>query len=133
MKRLLLMFLIFITLLLQSCRPLDYGDKYENVRWTSIDPEIEFKVYDKQNAFNEGTLKIDDKEIDIYATWGVNLALKIFYKDKVENKEHDGLCDDEIAIRGIYEIKNKVIKLRINIDNAYDYKYEYITFVMSEL
>ena len=107
MKKIYLVFISIMSLFLLSCRPLDYGDKYENVRWTSIDPGIEFKVYDKQKAFNEGTLKIDNKEIDIYATWGVNLALKIFYKDKVESKEHDGLSDDEIAIRGIYEIKIK--------------------------
>ena len=136
MKRLFLIFLTFMTLLLQSCRPLDYGDKYENVRWTSTYPNIEFTVYNKTDGKHLGTIYQDNENIEIIALWSLTNGLYLYNKDKVDSLlENEGLSENEIAIKGQYKIwRNQgVVKMHVDIDNVFNFKYEYITFVMSEL
>lgn len=133
MKRIGIILTCLITiLLLSSCRSLDYADKYENVKWTSVDPVIEFTVINKTDEFNEGTLKVSDETVDILCLWTLSNGLHIFYKNKVDLSS-DSLSDDEIAIRGNYKIKKGIVTLTIDLDNVYDNKYKTITFTMTEL
>lgn len=128
-------FIILLSLLipfLTSCRGIDYADKYENVKWTSMDPSIEFTVINKLDEFNEGTLKVDDKTVDILCLWTLSNGLDIFYKDKVDMSSNS-LSDDEIAIRGNYKIRNGVVTLTVDLDNVYEYKYKTIIFKMTRL
>lgn len=128
-------FIILLSLLipfLTSCRGIDYADKYENVKWTSMDPSIEFTVINKLDEFNEGTLKVEDKTVDILCLWTLSNGLDIFYKDKVDMSSNS-LSDDEIAIRGNYKIRNGVVTLTIDLDNVYEYKYKTIIFKMTRL
>ena len=128
-------FIILLSLLipfLTSCRGIDYADKYENVKWTSMDPSIEFTVINKLDEFNEGTLKVDDKTVDILCLWTLSNGLDIFYKDKVDMSSNS-LSDDEIAIRGNYKIRNGVVTLTVDLDNVYEYKYKTIIFNMTRL
>lgn len=118
--------------LLSSCRSLDYADKYKNVKWTSVDPVIEFTVSNKTDEFNEGTLKVNDETVDILCLWTLSNGLDVFYKNKVDLSS-DSLSDDEIAIRGNYKIKKGIVTLTIDLDNVYDNKYKTITFTMTEL
>ena len=118
--------------LLSSCRSHDYADKYKNVKWTSVDPVIEFTVSNKTDEFNEGTLKVNDETVEILCLWTLSNGLHIFYKNKVDLSS-DSLSDDEIAIRGNYKIKKGIVTLTIDLDNVYDNKYKTITFTMTEL
>lgn len=132
MKRFFIVLLTLVTFILTSCRGIDYADKYENVKWTSMDPSIEFTVINKLDEFNEGTLKVDDKTVDILCLWTLSNGLHIFYKDKVDMSSNS-LSDDEIAIRGNYKIRNGVVTLTIDLDNVYEYKYKTIIFKMTRL
>lgn len=132
MKRFFIVLLTLVTFILTSCRGIDYADKYENVKWTSMDPSIEFTVINKLDEFNEGTLKVDDKTFDILCLWTLSNGLHIFYKDKVDMSSNS-LSDDEIAIRGNYKIRNGVVTLTVDLDNVYEYKYKTIIFKMTRL
>lgn len=133
MKRIRIILMCLITIfLLSSCRSLDYADKYKNVKWTSVDPVIEFTVSNKTDEFNEGTLKVNDETVDILCLWTLSNGLDVFYKNKVDLSS-DSLSDDEIAIRGNYKIKKGIVTLTIDLDNVYDNKYKTITFTMTEL
>lgn len=132
MKRFFIVLLTLVTFILTSCRGIDYADKYENVKWTSMDPSIEFTVINKLDEFNEGTLKVEDKTVDILCLWTLSNGLHIFYKDKVDMSSNS-LSDDEIAIRGNYKIRNGVVTLTVDLDNVYEYKYKTIIFKMTRL
>ena len=136
MKKIYLIFISIISLFLSSCRPLDYGDKYTNVKWTSTYPDIEFTVLENSDDYNVGTINYDDNIINVYCFWSYTSALGIFYKDKIDSlPEGQGTSNEEIAIKGQYKIwRNQgVVKMHVDIDNVFNFKYEYITFVMSEL
>lgn len=118
---------------LTSCRSLDYADKYENVKWTSADPTIEFVVVNDNNGWNEGTLKVNDETVDILCCWMLNNSLWIYYKDKIDFNDETTISEDSIALRGGYKIKKGIVTITLAVDNVYDNRYEKITFTMTEL
>ena len=136
MKKIYLIFISIMSLFLSSCRPLDYGDKYENVRWTSTYPNIEFTVIHRLEEYHLGTIYFESGYIEIIAYWSLTNSIDLYFKDKVDDlPQGNSKSDDEIAIKGQYKIwRNQgVVKMHVDLDNVFNYKYEYITFVMSEL
>ena len=133
MKKILIIMTFFSFLLvMSSCRSLDYADKYENVKWTCIDPEIEFTVINKLDEFHEGTLKVNGETIDILCCWSLTNSLVIYYKSEMDF-EATGISEDLIRLSGKYKIKKGVVTLTITKDEIYNNKYEKMTFRMSDL
>lgn len=138
-KSVFLTIVFFFVISLTSCRPVDYADKYYNVKWSSDDPKVEFVVLSieeemEDNGFNFGYINTGVSIIEIACVWTLTNELDVYYKDKVKMKgEDDALSDDEIAFRGKYTIKGNKITVKIAYDTIFDYKYETITFVKTNL
>jgi len=134
MKKLYYILILTIIYYLTSCVGIGYVGDYYNCSWKSEDPSIEFVVKSKQekketNCHNEGFLIVDDNYFEIVSFWTPH-GIQIYYKDDVNG---DSVNYGDVIISGNYDTYRNKIVVKLDIDKVYNFKYDTITFVRTDL
>jgi len=125
---------------LTSCVASGYVGDHYNCSWKCEEPIIEFVVKSKDEkhknmGYNEGFLIVDGSNIDILCGWTQH-GVEIYYKDTFEYEIYEDeilINSDCVMISGNYDTYGNKIVVKLDIDKVYNFKYDTITFVRTDL
>ncbi len=138
MKKLLLFFIMSISIIILSSCHIDPRDCY-NCKWTSDDPIIEFVVPTKEeikedNKYITGYVINGEETIEIICFWKRSNGIEMYFKDKFDETQEGILFDEWIAIAANPgEYNGNSVKFNVYRDNIFDNKYKNITLTRHDL